>query len=117
MRRRRNWSTYNRLSLPFYSARLISVGQFRSAGGLVLLSGGALGPRMFLPLARGHKHQGRFCLKRRYSTSGRQRANRAAPCQALDSDLDRTLVTLEVSAKPSGPGQPAGEPLVGQMDR
>jgi hypothetical protein len=27
------------------------VGQFRTAGGLVLLSGRALGPQMFLPLA------------------------------------------------------------------
>ena len=36
----------DRLSLPFLFGRLISVGQFRSAGGLVLLSGGALGPQM-----------------------------------------------------------------------
>jgi hypothetical protein len=28
----------------------MSVGQFRSAGGLVLLSGRKLGPQMFLPL-------------------------------------------------------------------
>jgi hypothetical protein len=30
-----------------------SVGLFRSAGGLVLLSGGKLGPQIFLPLVRG----------------------------------------------------------------
>ena len=36
----------DRWTQPYYSARLISVGQFRTADGLVLLGGGALGPQM-----------------------------------------------------------------------
>jgi hypothetical protein len=38
--------TSDRWIQPCYSARLISVGQFRTAGGLVLLGGGTLGPQM-----------------------------------------------------------------------
>ena len=36
----------DRCTQSCYSARLISVGQFRTAGGLVLLGGGTLGPQM-----------------------------------------------------------------------
>jgi hypothetical protein len=38
--------TSDRCMHPYYSARLISAGQFRTAAGLVLLRGGALGPQM-----------------------------------------------------------------------
>ena len=38
--------TSDRWTKPCYSARLVSVGQFRTADGLVLLGGGALGPQM-----------------------------------------------------------------------
>jgi hypothetical protein len=38
--------TSDRWTQPYYSARLISAGQFRTADGLVLLGGGALGPQM-----------------------------------------------------------------------
>jgi hypothetical protein len=35
------------------------MGQFRTAGGLVLLSGRTLGPQMFLPLARLARSRGK----------------------------------------------------------
>ena len=40
------------------------MGQFRLAGGLVLLSGGKLGPQIFLPLARGINVQDELSLDR-----------------------------------------------------
>ena len=59
----------DRLTLPFHPARSISVGQFRSAGDLVLPSGRCLGPQIYLPLTGDCTHPERMGCDSRHKNA------------------------------------------------